>query len=345
MDVSLQTKNLWVQNVKHNSALSPEVNLVSGDGVSIFIPISILAASSEFLRSLLLPYNMIGGVPRITLPSVTGDTLLLASQIFLSGESENLNEEAIRINLVSLEELLLDLLRCEIQLKTVFRQSSIKGLRIESVEGQVDIEKGGMVEFSDSNTTDDLSEYTSNDGTSTLNERKHGSNAARQQSEFNNNYLRFNRRSKKRTLFRNEALGNGEGEDENKIREWRHRKDPNVGVLMPKDITKSMLERVGKSKALGTKDSNNVEFFMPKSLLERVGKSNKLGTTCHQCRQKTVDMKTICRSGECIGVRGQFCGRCLELRYQEDAMEALLDPNWKCPPCRNICNCSICRKK
>ena len=28
-----------------------------------------------------------------------------------------------------------------------------------------------------------------------------------------------------------------------------------------------------------SKDSNNVEFFMPKSLLERVGKSNKLGTT------------------------------------------------------------------
>jgi hypothetical protein len=25
------------------------------------------------------------------------------------------------------------------------------------------------------------------------------------------------------------------------------------------------------------------------------------------------------RSGECSGVRGQFCGRCLEIRYGEDA--------------------------
>ena len=28
------------------------------------------------------------------------------------------------------------------------------------------------------------------------------------------------------------------------------------------------------------------------------------GTSCHQCRQKTTDMKTICRSGRCSGVRG-----------------------------------------
>merc|ERR1712112_624410 len=45
------------------------------------------------------------------------------------------------------------------------------------------------------------------------------------------------------------------------------------------------------------------------------------------------------------GVRGQFCGICLKNRYGEDAKEALLDPNWKCPPCRNFCNCSICRNR
>ena len=58
-----------------------------------------------------------------------------------------------------------------------------------------------------------------------------------------------------------------------------------------------------------------------------------------------MDMKTICRSGYCVGVRGQFCGRCLHLRYGEDAREALMDPEWKCPPCRNFCNCSICRNR
>lgn len=69
------------------------------------------------------------------------------------------------------------------------------------------------------------------------------------------------------------------------------------------------------------------------------------GSTCHQCRQKTDDMKTICRAEECFGVRGQFCGPCLRNRYGEDAKEALKNPNWTCPPCRGICNCSFCRKR
>lgn len=69
------------------------------------------------------------------------------------------------------------------------------------------------------------------------------------------------------------------------------------------------------------------------------------GTTCHQCRQKTNDMKTICRSEHCRGVRGQFCGPCLKNRYGEDARMSLLDREWMCPPCRGICNCSFYRKK
>lgn len=39
------------------------------------------------------------------------------------------------------------------------------------------------------------------------------------------------------------------------------------------------------------------------------------GTSCHQCRQKTKDQKTYCRSTICVGVKGQFCGVCLENRY------------------------------
>ncbi|XP_069792332.1 cell division cycle-associated protein 7-like [Narcine bancroftii] len=69
------------------------------------------------------------------------------------------------------------------------------------------------------------------------------------------------------------------------------------------------------------------------------------GTTCHQCRQKTIDTKTNCRNLECIGVRGQFCGPCLRNRYGELVRNALLDPNWHCPPCRGICNCSFCRQR
>uniref|UniRef100_A0A3Q3W9Y2 Zinc-finger domain-containing protein n=1 Tax=Mola mola TaxID=94237 RepID=A0A3Q3W9Y2_MOLML len=69
------------------------------------------------------------------------------------------------------------------------------------------------------------------------------------------------------------------------------------------------------------------------------------GSTCHQCRQKTVDTKTCCRSEDCRGIQGQFCGPCLRNRYGEDARKALLDPEWKCPPCRGICNCSFCRQR
>ncbi|XP_037549326.1 cell division cycle-associated 7-like protein [Nematolebias whitei] len=69
------------------------------------------------------------------------------------------------------------------------------------------------------------------------------------------------------------------------------------------------------------------------------------GSSCHQCRQKTLDTKTVCRSGFCVGVKGQFCGPCLKNRYGEDVHTVLLDPTWSCPICRGMCNCSLCRKK
>lgn len=74
-------------------------------------------------------------------------------------------------------------------------------------------------------------------------------------------------------------------------------------------------------------------------------KKDPFGTTCHQCRQKTDDLKTVCRNESCIGIRGQFCGPCLRNRYGESVKDALLDPDWSCPPCRNICNCSFCMVK
>lgn len=73
--------------------------------------------------------------------------------------------------------------------------------------------------------------------------------------------------------------------------------------------------------------------------------NSSTGTTCHQCRQKTVDTKTNCRNPECVGVRGQFCGPCLRNRYGEEVRDALLNPEWECPPCRGICNCSFCRAR
>ncbi|KAF8406362.1 hypothetical protein HHK36_008449 [Tetracentron sinense] len=86
------------------------------------------------------------------------------------------------------------------------------------------------------------------------------------------------------------------------------------------------------------------------------------GKTCHQCRlseyilariqflsdidsrscrQKTLGLRTHCI--ECNMVKGQFCGDCLYMRYGENVLEANQNPNWVCPVCRGICNCSLCR--
>ena len=101
--------------------------------------------------------------------------------------------------------------------------------------------------------------------------------------------------------------------------------NPNIDILQPEDVTEEMLANV-----------------LP---LVRKIRDSESGTTCHQCRIKTMDTKTICRSGRCTGNRGMFCGSCLKNRYGQDACKALKNPNWWCPPCLNICNCSICLKR
>lgn len=98
--------------------------------------------------------------------------------------------------------------------------------------------------------------------------------------------------------------------------------NPNVDVLRPEDVTQSMI--------------NRIHFSGSKKYCQSTG------TCCHQCRQKTTDTKTVCRSGRCVGLKGQFCGSCLNNRYGESVAQALKDPDWKCPPCRRICNCSFC---
>lgn len=101
--------------------------------------------------------------------------------------------------------------------------------------------------------------------------------------------------------------------------------DPNEKVLAPEDVTDAMLDNV----------ADYVSFKV----------YGATGTTCHQCRQKTTDQKTICRSGNCAGGRGLFCGVCLRNRYGQDCRKALKDPEWWCPPCMDYCNCSICRNR
>ncbi|CAH9096416.1 unnamed protein product [Cuscuta epithymum] len=66
------------------------------------------------------------------------------------------------------------------------------------------------------------------------------------------------------------------------------------------------------------------------------------GKTCHQCRQKTLGLRTNC--SKCKMLHGQFCGDCLYMRYGEHVLEANENVNWICPVCRGICNCSFCRQ-
>ncbi|KAL5722235.1 hypothetical protein ACHQM5_005779 [Ranunculus cassubicifolius] len=71
------------------------------------------------------------------------------------------------------------------------------------------------------------------------------------------------------------------------------------------------------------------------------------GKTCHQCRQKTMDFVAACKG---LGKRDQpctikFCHKCLLNRYGEKAEEVDTLDDWKCPKCREICNCSFCMKK
>ena len=69
-------------------------------------------------------------------------------------------------------------------------------------------------------------------------------------------------------------------------------------------------------------------------------------TSCHFCRQKTTDVKTTCACGSWRRApeggrgRGSWCGWCLEMRIGENVDEALADEEWRCPVCRDICNCS-----
>ncbi|KAK9901924.1 hypothetical protein M0R45_001795 [Rubus argutus] len=55
---------------------------------------------------------------------------------------------------------------------------------------------------------------------------------------------------------------------------------------------------------------------------------------------RTLDELTHCR--KCDLVQGKFCGDCLDMGYGENVIEANQNPDWVCPVCRGICNCSLC---
>ncbi|XP_039027536.1 uncharacterized protein LOC120161327 isoform X3 [Hibiscus syriacus] len=70
------------------------------------------------------------------------------------------------------------------------------------------------------------------------------------------------------------------------------------------------------------------------------------GKSCHQCRQKRMNFLAPCKNlkkdKQCTI---KYCHKCLLNRYGEKAEEVALLADWKCPKCRDICNCSLCMKK
>ncbi|KAL4341273.1 hypothetical protein GQ457_08G014410 [Hibiscus cannabinus] len=70
------------------------------------------------------------------------------------------------------------------------------------------------------------------------------------------------------------------------------------------------------------------------------------GKTCHQCRQRRTSFLALCKNlkkdKQCTM---KYCHKCLLNRYGEKEEEVALLADWKCPKCRDICNCSFCMKK
>lgn len=81
-------------------------------------------------------------------------------------------------------------------------------------------------------------------------------------------------------------------------RSVNHRNSLPVAVVPVEEITEAYLNNIASKSTRKTYSQS--------------------GTSCHQCRQKTLDSKSYCRSGRCVGVRGQFCGPCLSNRYGEE---------------------------
>lgn len=89
------------------------------------------------------------------------------------------------------------------------------------------------------------------------------------------------------------------------------------------------------------------------------------GITCHQCKQKTSEIKSSCQFcylrylkksviqnsqhpiPDWESYSSHFCSTCLKNRYGQDVdfKKQVLSPDWKCPICEDICNCSSCRKR
>eukprot|EP00092_Neocalanus_flemingeri_P020108 GFUD01021769.1.p1 GENE.GFUD01021769.1~~GFUD01021769.1.p1 ORF type:complete len:412 (-),score=51.02 GFUD01021769.1:95-1330(-) len=135
MEVFLQRRSSWVDSASFKSftARSGEVNLQSGDGQTIHLPVSLFVSASPFLLSLLLPTcPCYSNTTTISLPSTRGFILKLLAQIFSGGETEKLPGEIIKSCLLELQEVL-ELLETGIILKVSYTRAP-ESLKVSTVE-------------------------------------------------------------------------------------------------------------------------------------------------------------------------------------------------------------------
>eukprot|EP00092_Neocalanus_flemingeri_P090715 GFUD01114903.1.p1 GENE.GFUD01114903.1~~GFUD01114903.1.p1 ORF type:complete len:388 (+),score=44.06 GFUD01114903.1:70-1233(+) len=135
MEVFLQRRSSWVDSASFKSftARSGKVNLQSGDGQTIHLPVSLFVSASPFLLSLLLPTcPCYSNTTTISLPSTRGFILKLLAQIFSGGETEKLPGKIIKSCLSELQEVL-ELLETGIILKVSYTRAP-ESLKVSTVE-------------------------------------------------------------------------------------------------------------------------------------------------------------------------------------------------------------------
>jgi len=119
MKINLQRESRWLNDIVEQNYSSDCVSLRSGDGVSLTIPASLLAASSEYLSHILHSHSH--SCPHVNtvicLPAVSGFSLKLLSQILTVGKTEELSGESIKSCLENVGEVF-ELLRCKVKLVT-----------------------------------------------------------------------------------------------------------------------------------------------------------------------------------------------------------------------------------
>lgn len=125
------------------------------------------------------------------------------------------------------------------------------------------------------------------------------------------------------------------------------------GLDLNKDLQADNKENVSSPRAVDSKNkvsaTDGVQKRTKSPGVRVIGGriyDSENGKTCHQCRQKTLEFMAHCKNvvnnKSCTQ---NFCPKCLLNRYGEKVEEAVKSEEWKCPRCRNICNCSICMKK